>query len=116
MRVADGDDQLAHAQALGVAELGGDEAVALGAEHARSESGSRPTTSKRCSLPSANVARPRAAERATTWADVSRKPSGVSTTALPAPAGSCPPRVRRVTRRLATDGASLSATAMTARE
>jgi hypothetical protein len=62
------------------------------------------------------VARPRVSERPTTCAFVTRKPSGVSTTALPAPAGSCPPRVRRMTRRLATDGASRSATAITARE
>ncbi len=74
---------------------------------ARSDSGSRPTTSKRRSAPSEKVARPRS-ELPTTWADVSRKPSGVSATALPAP--------RRITRRLATDGVTRSATSTTARE
>ena len=54
---------------------------------------------------------------ATTCAEVSRNPSGVSATALPAPAGTCPPpRARRITRRFATDGASRSATSTTMRE
>ena len=44
------------------------------------------------------------------------KPSGVSATALPAPAGTTPPRVRRLTRRLATDGESRWATCTTTRE
>ncbi len=83
---------------------------------ARSESGSRPTTSKRSSRPSAKLARPPRAERPTTWAEVSRKPSGVSATALPAPEGTWPPRTRRITRRLTTDGPTASATATTARE
>ena len=83
---------------------------------ARSDSGSRPITSKRSSRPSEKVARPRAAERPTTCAEVTRKPSGVSATALPAPVGTLPARVRRITRRLATEGASRSATAITARE
>ena len=83
---------------------------------ARSESWSRPTTSKRSSRPSAKPARPWPDERPTTWAEVRRKPSGVSTTALPAPAGTWPPRLRRITRRLATEGVSRSATAITARE
>ena len=52
----------------------------------------------------------------TTWAEVSRKPSGVSATALPAPAGTCPTLLRRITRRFATDGASRSATPTTTRE
>ena len=44
------------------------------------------------------------------------KPSGVRTTPLPAPAGSCPPRARRMTLRLATAGARRSATPVTVRE
>jgi hypothetical protein len=44
------------------------------------------------------------------------KPSGVSTTALPPPEGTAPRRVRRVTRRFATDAPSRSATAVTVRE
>ena len=85
---------------------------------ARSDSGSVPTISKLKSRPSTNVARPRRGERPlTTCAEVSRKPSGVSTTPLPAPAGTWPPpRPRRVTRRLATDGDSASATPTTVRE
>ena len=59
---------------------------------------------------------PRSEERLTTCAEVSKKPSGVSATALPAPAGTWPPRPRRMTRRLATDGISRSATATTAFE
>jgi hypothetical protein len=46
----------------------------------------------------------------------SRKPSAVSTTALPPPDGIAPARVRRVTRRFATEGASRSATPETTRE
>ena len=83
---------------------------------ARSEKGSLPTTENRISRPSTNEARPPLSRRATTCADVSRYPSGVSTTALPPPAGNWPRRVRRVTRRFATDGASRSATPVTARE
>ncbi len=44
------------------------------------------------------------------------KPSWVSATPLPAPTGIRPRRVRRDTLRLATVGASLSATAVTVRE
>ena len=43
-------------------------------------------------------------------------PSGVITTALPPPFSLRPPRPRCDTRRFATDGASRSATEMTARE
>ncbi len=50
----------------------------------------------------------------TTWADVSRKPSGVNTIALPAPTGSWrPSRLRVSRRRLATEAASASATPTT---
>jgi hypothetical protein len=40
----------------------------------------------------------------------------VSATALPEPAGTRPPRTRRITLRLATAGPTFSATAITARE
>ena len=83
---------------------------------ARSDRGSAPTTRKPISRPSTNVARPTRPRPATTWAEVSRKPSGVSTTALPAPTGTCPRRVARSTRRLATLGARRSTTPETVRE
>ena len=51
---------------------------------ARSDSSSRPTTSKSSSRPSENVATP-SDEVPTTCADVSKKPSGVTTTADPRP-------------------------------
>jgi hypothetical protein len=51
---------------------------------ARSDNGSRPTTSKRSSLPSVSEARPRSAP-STTWAEVTRNPSGVIATAEPEP-------------------------------
>ena len=77
---------------------------------ARSESGSAPTTRASTSRPSVNAARMRGLPRrlSTTWAEVSMKPSGVITTPEPPP--------RRATRRLATDGASSSATCVTTRE
>ena len=83
---------------------------------ARSESGSAPTSLNSCSLPSTNEARPEPSVWATTCAEVSRNPSGVITTALPPPSSLRPPRTRRETRRLATDGASFSATDVTACE
>src|SRR4051794_1189192 len=83
---------------------------------ARSESGSAPTISNENSRPSVKDALPRWRAPATTWADVSRKPSGVRAMPLPAPAGTCPPRTRRVMRRLATLGATASTTPTTARE
>ena len=73
-------------------------------------------TLKSSSWPSANVARPEPSVRATTWADVSRNPSGVITTALPPPSSRRPPRTRRETFTLATDGARRSATEITACE
>src|SRR3954447_5666615 len=79
---------------------------------ARSESGSRPTTVKRRSRPSTNDASP-PPPLSTTWADVSRYPSGAMTTALPPPTAIRPPRTRRVTRRFATLGARARATAGT---
>ena len=77
---------------------------------ARSESGSLPVTSTVAWVPSANSA---VACRApsTTWALVSRKPSEVTTLALPAPS----PRAPR-TRRLATLGSTCRATLTTAAE
>ena len=77
---------------------------------ARSDNGSAPTTSKRDSVPSEKVARPVVCP-ATTWADVRRKPSGVTITALPPPA-------RRPSRswRLATDPSSSAATRVTVDE
>ena len=80
-----------------------------------SESGSAPITAKRISRPSTNDALP-LREPSTTWAEVTRKPSGVMTTALPPPIAVRPPRRRRVTRRLATLGARSRATAVTTRE
>src|SRR5207245_1084321 len=80
------------------------------------DSGSAPTTVKSTSRPSTNDARPRESVRATTCAEVSMKPSGVITTALPPPSTRRPPRARRETRRLATEGASRSATPTTVRE
>ena len=80
-----------------------------------SDSGSAPMTAKRISRPSTNDALP-LREPSTTWAEVTRKPSGVMTTALPPPIAVRPPRTRRVTRRLATLGARSRATAVTTRE
>src|SRR3989442_8720331 len=79
---------------------------------ARSLSGSAPTTSTSYSVPSmkeALAARP----AATTWAEVTRKPSGVMTTPDPAPPKPRPPRPMR---RLATDGRTVSATELTMTE
>ena len=75
-----------------------------------------PTTRKLSSRPSTNAARPLRPGPATTCAEVSRKPSGVSATALPAPAGTCRRDRGRITRRFATDGDSSSATSTTTRE
>ena len=83
---------------------------------ARSESGSEPTTSNSHSRPSEKDALPRPSFRETTWAEVSMKPSGVTTTALPPPSRTRPPRTRRATRRFATDGARRWATDVTTRE
>src|SRR3954447_2632547 len=83
---------------------------------ARSDNGSAPTISNENSRPSVKDALPRWRAPATTWADVSRKPSGVRAMPLPAPAGTCPPRTRRVMRRLATLGATASTTPTTVRE
>ena len=83
---------------------------------ARSESGSAPTSSAVISRPSTNDASTFPSVPATTWAEVSRKPSGVITTPLPPPTALRPPRTRRETRRLATDGESFSAIVTTARE
>src|SRR5690349_11436812 len=83
--------------------------------NARSDIGSDPTTSNSSSRPSTNDARPPSV-RSITCAEVSVKPSGVITTALPPPSSRRPPRTRRETRRLATEGVSRSATAMTAFE
>src|SRR6185312_3767127 len=83
---------------------------------ARSESGSVPTTSTPTSLPSTNDARTPEVPLATTCAEVSMKPSGVTTTPLPPPSRRRPPRTRRETRRLATEGERRSATVVTARE
>ena len=69
----------------------------------------RPARARR-SRPSANEARTPPVARATTWAEVSRNPSGVITTPLPPPSTTRPPRTRRETRRFATEGASRSAT------
>ena len=82
---------------------------------ARSDSGSVPTISMPNSVPSAKEALPRF-DPATTWAEVRMKPSGVMTTPLPPPCPSGPFRVRRVTRRLPTDGISRSATRVMTRE
>ena len=79
---------------------------------ARSDSRSVPMTSNSASPPSANTATPPSA-RSTTWADVSRKPSPVTTTADPEPCIWRPPGTRPITRRLATDGSRRSATVVT---
>src|SRR3954449_11014657 len=79
---------------------------------ARSASGSRPMTSRRAMLPSANVASPLSA-LPTTWALVSRCPSALSTTAEP---DASPQWPRGLTRMAATRGNSASATAVTMRE
>src|SRR5437868_3497303 len=79
---------------------------------ARAERGSAPTTSTSYSVQSmkeALAARP----AATTWAEVTRKPSGVMTTPEPAPPKPRPPRPMR---RLATDGRTASATELTMTE
>ena len=81
---------------------------------ARSDSGSRPTTWNSSSAPSTNVAVPRSVP-ATTWAEVTRWPTGSMATADPAPPPDQPP-TWRVTRRLATDGMSRSAAVDTATE
>src|SRR2546427_10919890 len=79
---------------------------------ARSLSGSAPTTSTSCSVPSMNDALA-APPAATTWAEVTRNPSGVMTTPDPAPPN---PRPARPMRRLATDGRTASATELTMTE
>jgi hypothetical protein len=79
---------------------------------ARSDSGSRPTTSKRSSRPSAIEARPFSTP-STTWAEVTRKPSGVIATAEPEPCAWRPPGSRRLIRRLATERVTRSATPAT---
>jgi hypothetical protein len=66
------------------------------------------------SRPSENVAEPRD-PAATTWAEVSRKPSDVIATAEPVPAGWYPALVPTVRRRAATEGPSRSATPVTTR-
>ncbi len=82
-RVADGDDQLTDAQPVGVAVLRWRRGTARSARStARSDSGSRPTTSKRAVVPSANAASPEDASP-TTCALVTRWPSAVSTTPEP---------------------------------
>ena len=116
MRVADRDDELADAQALRVAELGGDEVAAVDAQHRQVGQRVGADTSNSSSRPSTNDARPRPSVRATTCAEVSMKPSGVITTPLPPPSRMRPPRTRRDTRRFATEGESRSATVVTARE
>ena len=102
---------------LGVAERGGLQVVAVGAQHG--EVGERvgaDDLEAQLAAVGEGGAVPRRLRPATTCAEVSRKPSGVSTTPLPAPAGMCPARVRRVTRRLATEGERRSATPTTVRE
>src|SRR5207244_1972893 len=86
--------------------------VARARATARSERGSAPTTSTSYSVPSRNDA---LAElpAATTWAEVTRKPSGVMTTPEPAPPK---PRPARPMRRLGTDGRTASATELTMTE
>src|SRR5882672_6186785 len=79
---------------------------------ARSLRGSAPTTSTSCSVPSLKDALA-APPAATTWAEVTRNPSGVMTTPEPAPPK---PRPRRPMRRLATDGRTASATELTITE
>jgi hypothetical protein len=71
--------------------------------------------SKGDSLPSAKVALPPSIPW-TTWADVSPNPSLEITNPDPAPSGRRPPGTRLVTRRLATEGVSRSATEVTTRE
>ena len=117
VRVADRDDELADAQALGVAELG------RGRGPLRRSAGRRgPRAGPRRRLELAARARRRTTRAAaplgaaTTCAEVSMKPSGVITTARRRPSSVRPPRTRRATRRFATDGASRSATRVTARE
>src|SRR6266542_508939 len=90
----------------------GSRSAALVRITARSESGSRPTTSNGSSRPSVREARPRLAP-STTWAEVTRNPSGVMITAEPAPCAWYPPGTRLLTRRLATDGRTRSATEVT---
>src|SRR5437660_8624091 len=82
---------------------------------ARSDRGSAPMISTSSSRPSVKEALPRPAP-AMTWAEVMRKPSGVMTTPEPAPSADRPPRMRRLTLRLATEGMSNSATLVTVSE
>ena len=116
VRIPDRDDELADAQALGVAERGRGQAVASARSTARSESGSAPMSSALNSWPSTNDARTARRARSTTCADVNMKPSVVITTPLPPPSTLRPPRSWRDTRRFATGGASCSATALMVRE
>ena len=91
VRVADRDDELADAQALGVAELGGGEAVALGAQQRRGPTAGRGRRPRSAPRGRRRRWRGRACPSGpTTCADVSRKPSGVSTTALPGAGGQLP--------------------------
>ena len=81
---------------------------------ARSDRASRPTTRNDSSEPSTNVAVPWS-ESATTWADVTRWPTGSIATAEPLPPADQPPSWRLI-RRLATEGISRSAAVETATE
>ena len=116
VRVADRHHQLAHPQLIRVAELGRGEPAVLG-PHDRQVGERVAAQDGEAKLASVGERRAAAARRAaTTCAEVRMKPSCVSATPLPAPTGIPPRRVRRWTRRLATAGASLSATPTTARE
>ena len=75
-RIADRDDELADAQPIRVAERRRRAGRRRSpGSTARSESGSRPTTSKPSSVPSTNAAVPPGAP-ATTWAEVSEEAVG----------------------------------------
>ena len=116
VRVPDRDDELADAEVLRVPEHRRREAVSFGPQHGEVRERVRPDDLDADLAPSTKEARTPAVPLATTCAEVSMKPSGVTTTPLPPPSIRRPPRTRRETRRLATEGERRSATAMTARE
>ena len=92
MRVADRDDELADAQLAASPSSARLEVVRVDAQHG--EVGERVGADDvEAQLAAVDERRARRrARRSTTWAEVSRKPSGVMTTPLPAPGHVRPPR------------------------
>ena len=92
--------------------VAGERSGAAARRTAMSDRGSVPTILMSSSRPSTSVAIPRSVP-STTCAEVSRKPSLVTATALPLPSTRRGAPTRRHTRRLATAGDTTSATRVT---